>query len=51
MHNENRPLFGATQAMILEGQKDAKKRIFLFVSIFIITGVMSELIITHTHLP
>ena len=44
--NQNRPLFGATQAMILRGQKDAEKRVGLFLSIFFITGVVSELIVT-----
>ena len=38
--NETTPLFGATQAMILEGQKDAKKRVFLFLVVFLITGIM-----------
>ena len=29
--------------MILAGQKDAKKRVFLFFSIFFVTGLISEL--------
>ena len=39
--NETTPLYGATQAMILEGQKDAKKRVFLFLTVFFITGCVS----------
>ena len=46
--NENTPLFGATQAMILEGQNDAKKRVFLFLSIFFLTGIISKFIITKS---
>ncbi|CAI8022377.1 hypothetical protein GBAR_LOCUS13152 [Geodia barretti] len=37
-NNENTPLYGATRAMILAGQKDAKKRVFLFFSVFFVTG-------------
>ena len=48
MHNpsentENTPLYGATRAMILAGQKDAKKRVFLFFSIFFVVGLISAL--------
>ena len=39
--NETTPLYGATQAMILEGQKDAKKRVLLFLTVFSITGCVS----------
>ena len=42
-NNENTPLYGATQAMILAGHKDAKKRVLLFFSIYVITGTMSKL--------
>ena len=28
--------------MILAGQKDAKKRVFLFISIFFVTGIISQ---------
>ena len=38
--NETMPLFGATQTVILEGQKAAKKRVFLFLAVFFITGCM-----------
>ena len=41
-NNENTPLYGATQAMILAGQKDAKKRVFLFFAVYVITGSTSE---------
>ena len=41
-NNENTPLYGATRAMILAGQKDAKKRVFLFISIFFVTGIISQ---------
>ena len=41
-NNENTPLYGANQAMILAGQKAANKRIFLFFAVYIITGAMSE---------
>ena len=41
-NNENTALYGANQAMILAGQKDAKKRVFLFFAVYIITGAMSE---------
>ena len=41
-NNENTPLYGATLAMILAGQKDAKKRVFLFFSIYFITGMASK---------
>ena len=41
-NNENSPLYGATQAMILAGQKDAKKRVFFFFVVYIISGAMSE---------
>ena len=41
-NNENTPLYGATRAMILEGHKDAKKRVFLFFLVYIFTGFMSE---------
>ena len=40
--NESVTVYGATQAMILAGQKDAKKRVFLFFIIYFITGVVSE---------
>ena len=43
-NNENTPLYGATRAMILAGQKDAKKRVFLFFSIFFVVGLISELL-------
>ncbi|CAI8027916.1 hypothetical protein GBAR_LOCUS15900 [Geodia barretti] len=39
-NSENTPLYGATRAMILAGQKDAKKRVFLFLTIYVITGFM-----------
>jgi hypothetical protein len=38
---ENMPLLGATRAMILEGLRDAKKRVFFFVAIFFVTGLAS----------
>ncbi|CAI8022381.1 hypothetical protein GBAR_LOCUS13152 [Geodia barretti] len=40
-NNENTPLYGATRAMILAGQKDAKKRVFLFFSVFFVTGFVT----------
>ncbi|CAI8027048.1 hypothetical protein GBAR_LOCUS15487 [Geodia barretti] len=40
-NNNNATLYGATQAMILAGQKDAKKRVFIFFTIYIISGVMT----------
>ena len=40
--NENTPLYGATQAMILAGHKDAKKRVLLFFSVYVITGAMGR---------
>ena len=43
-NNENTPLYGATRAMILAGHKDAKKRVFLFFSIFFAVGIISELL-------
>ena len=43
-NNESTPLYGATRAMILAGQKDAKKRVFLFFSIFFVVGIISELL-------
>jgi hypothetical protein len=39
---ENTPLFGATRAMILDGQKKATKRIFLFFCIYFVTGIISS---------
>ena len=42
-NNESTPLYGATRAMILAGQKDAKKRVFLFFSIFFVVGLISAL--------
>ena len=38
--SENRPLCGATQAMVLQGQNNARKRVCLFFTIYIITGFM-----------
>ena len=43
--DENRPLCGATQAMVLQGQKDARRRVCLFFTIYIITGFMGIVII------
>jgi hypothetical protein len=37
--NERSAAYRATQAMILEGQYDAKKRVFLFISIYFVTGI------------
>ena len=39
---EGAPLFRATRAKILEGQKRAKKRVLFFFMIYIISGVISE---------
>ena len=41
-NNETTPLYGATRPMILEGHKDAKKRVLLFFLVYVITGTMSE---------
>ena len=41
-NNETTHLYGATRAMILEGHKDAKKRVLLFFLVYVITGTMSE---------
>lgn len=41
--NENTPLCGANLSMILAGHKDAKKRVFLFISVYFITGITSKL--------
>ena len=35
--------------MILAGQKDAKKRVFLFLTIYVITGFMSEFLVAIQH--
>ena len=40
--NRNTALYGATLAMILAGQKDAKKRVFLFFTIYVLSGTASE---------
>ena len=40
--NENTPLYGATLAMILAGHKYAKKRVFIFFSVYVITGTMGK---------
>jgi hypothetical protein len=40
-NNENTPLNGATQAMILAAHKDAKKRVLIFFSVYFISGAMS----------
>ena len=41
-NNENTPLYGANQAIILAGHKEAKKRVLVFFSVYLITGAMSE---------
>ena len=41
-YTEHAPIFGATRAKILEGQKGAKRRVLLFFSIYIISGITSE---------
>ncbi|CAI8022129.1 hypothetical protein GBAR_LOCUS13015 [Geodia barretti] len=41
-NNENAPLNGATQAMILAAHKDAKKRVLIFFFAYFISGAMSE---------
>ena len=41
--NGSIPFNRATLVMILEGQKDAKHRVLLFLSIFFVTGLMSML--------
>ena len=38
---ENNPMFGATRAIIIENQKDARNRVFLFFWIYITTGTIS----------
>ena len=40
--NEHSTAYRATQAMILEGQYDARKRVFLFISIYFVTGITSK---------
>ena len=40
--NRNTTLYGATLAMILAGQKDAKKQVLLFFSVYILSGTTSE---------
>ena len=47
--NENTPLYGATQAMILEGQRDAKRRVLLFFFSYILTGGMSEVVVSYNN--
>ena len=39
---EHAPIFGGTWAKILEGQKRAKRRVLLFFSIYIISGITSK---------
>ena len=39
---EGVPLFRATRAKILEGQKRAKRRVLFFFVIYIISGIISE---------
>ena len=39
--NEHSAAYRATQAMVLEGQYDAKKRVLLFISIYFVTGITS----------
>ena len=39
---EHAPIFGGTRAKILEGQKRAKRRVMLFFSIYIISGITSK---------
>ena len=41
---EHAPIFGGTRAKILEGQKRAKRRVLLFFSIYIISGIMSAVL-------
>ena len=41
-NNENTPLYGANQAIILAGHKEAKKRVLVFFSVYFISGAMSE---------
>ena len=45
--NETTPLNGATRAMVVEGQREAKKRVLIFISIYVVTGAMSKYIATH----
>ncbi|CAI8056984.1 hypothetical protein GBAR_LOCUS31039 [Geodia barretti] len=39
--NETTPLNGATRAMVVEGQREAKKRVLIFISIYVVTGAMT----------
>ena len=35
-------LYGATEALIIRGQSQAKKRVVLFLTVFVVTGFFSE---------
>lgn len=43
--------YGATQALIVKGQSKAKKRVFYFLTVFIVNGFFSEFQLALEQLP